>query len=252
MTDGNMTLEQAILPLSVPSEAVLFALRVNGIAILPGFLDGEILQRLNVEFNRIIRSGRSLGFNVIERSEAVTVAIVRNRLPIEDYPTISEVFECSLMAKIAHAYYDGARFALNHQIYANLNQGTEEAVTELPFVPHMDKIQTLKFFVYLTDTMSENGAMGVVPGSHRVNREHRIRCLETDGDFRTVTNLVDKAETLSVEGSAGTLIIFDTDMTHTAGHVSSGHERRILRGHTRTIEELEKLRLTKEAAGVTM
>ena len=39
-------------------------------------------------------------------------------------------------------------------------------------------------------------------------------------------------EKISIEGKAGTLIIFDTDVWHQAGFVSKG-VRRVMRGHTR-------------------
>jgi hypothetical protein len=244
-------LKQVTLAAPENAEKVLLTLRKEGIAILPGFLEREILEGLNREFETIIDKGQTLGFNVTERDEAVTVAIVRNRLATDDYPVISRVFTDPLMAEVAESYYDGESFALNHQIYANLNSGTREAISDLPFIPHLDKIQTLKFFIYLTDTTAENGAMGVIPGSHHLNREHRLRCLEINSDFRTVTNIVSEVQTIPAEGSAGTLLIFDTDITHTAGHVLPGYERRVLRGHTRLVMELEKLGLGREAIGIT-
>ena len=251
MTVVSATLEHATLSRSTEVEAIYATLIEQGIAIIPEFVDAETLSELNKEFVSIIDHGRNLGFNVIERDEAVTVAIVRNRLSVHDYPTTSDVFSSQLMVDIASAYYGGEKFALNHQIYANLNKGTKEALADLPFVPHLDKIHTLKFFIYLTDTTAENGAMGVVLASHHTNREHRLRCLETNSDFRTVNNLVGGAETRPAEAPAGTLLIFETDITHTAGHVLPGRERRVLRGHTRTTEELKKLGLYKEAIDVT-
>jgi ectoine hydroxylase-related dioxygenase (phytanoyl-CoA dioxygenase family) len=113
----------------------------------------------------------------------------------------------------------------------------------------MDKIRTLKFFIYLTDTTEENGAMGAVPGSQVANCAHRLECLKSDPDYRAVTNVMSDAKTVPVEGPAGTLFIFDSDITHSAGHVRPGKERRILRGHTRTVGELKTLGLHKQAVG---
>lgn len=251
LTDSRETaLEGARIAPSAGVDDVISTLHRYGIAILPGYFPKETLASLNGEFDRILARGKALSFNVHERDEGVTVAIVRNRLPAKEFPAIAEVFALPFMTAIARAHYGGEPVALNHQIYANLNKGTPEAVGGLPFVPHLDKIRTLKFFVYLTDTTSENGAMGVVPGSHAANRAHRLRCLEANADFHAVTNLVSDVGTVPVEGPAGTLFIFDTDVTHRAGHVQPGSERRILRGHTRTVAELVPLGLSKEAAGV--
>ena len=252
MKQHEVRLGTSTLPRNATSESVITVLRSDGIAILPEYLEEESLQKLNQEFHRIIETRAELGFNVTERSEATIVAIVRNRLPAEQFPMISEVFADPLMERIAIEYFTCERLALNHQIYATLHSGTGEAVNVLPFVPHLDKIQTLKFFVYLTDTNVDNGAMSVVPGSHVLNREHRIRCIETDDDFRSVKNLICDAETLPVAGPAGTLLVFDTDVTHKAGHVIPGNTRKTLRGHTRTLAQLSKLQLRKEAEGITI
>ena len=243
-------LDEARLPLTASADDILDTLRKYGIAVLPGYFSGPALASLNTEFDKMLDRAEALNFNVIERAEAKTVAIVRNRLPAEEFPTIAETFGLPFMAAIAKAFYGGPTVALNHQIYANLNKGTADPIADLPFVPHLDKIRTLKFFVYLTDTLQENGAMGVVPGSHKANEAHRRECLKSNPDFRAVTNVIPDPDTVPVEGPAGTLFIFDTDVTHLAGHVRPGYERRILRGHTRTVPELTTLRLDREAAGV--
>lgn len=242
-------LDEARLPVTATTAEILATLRKLGIAILPRYFSDQTLAVLNGEFDRMLERAPTLGFNVIEREEATTVAIVRNRLPTGQFPGIAEAFCLPLMVDIARAYYGGPKVALNHQIYANLNKGTTEAIPDLPFVPHMDKIRTLKFFIYLTDTTEENGAMGTVPGSQVVNRANRLECLKSDPDYRTVTNVLAEAKTVPVEGPAGTFFIFDTDVTHAAGHVRQGKERRILRGHTRTVDELKALRLDKQALG---
>jgi len=43
-------------------------------------------------------------------------------------------------------------------------------------------------------------------------------------------------EIFSIEGPAGTLIIFSTDVFHRAGIVSEG-QRHVMRGHCRTAEQ---------------
>jgi ectoine hydroxylase-related dioxygenase (phytanoyl-CoA dioxygenase family) len=156
------------------------------------------------------------------------------------------------MAEIAQIFYGTETVVLNHQVYVNQNHGTATALTELPFLPHFDKIQTLKFFVYLGETSADTGAMGVVPGSHVANRETRLACYAENPDFRAVRNLVEGPPLVPVEGPAGTLFVFDTDLTHQAGHVTLGEARRIMRGHTRTLKQLQSLRLEAEGAGCTL
>lgn len=224
----------------------------QGIAVLPAYYDAGVLARLSAEFDECLATSHELGFNRSQAPDATTIAVVRNRLAPNRFPTLSKVFSAPYMAEIAQRFYGPATVVLNHQIYVNQNHGTAEALADLPFVPHFDKIQTLKFFVYLRDTSTRTGAMGVVPGSHLANRAARLACYAENEDFRAVRNLVDGLPLLPVDGPAGTLFVFDTDVTHQAGHVALGGERRIMRGHTRTLEQLRSLRLEAEGAGCTL
>jgi hypothetical protein len=209
------------------------------------------LAALNAEFDGFIEGGEALGFNVTQEPSAVTVAVVRNRLSASDFPATARIFGAPLMAEVARALYDEP-VALNHQIYVNHNTGTARPIGKLPFLPHFDKIRTLKFFIYLTDTSDENGAMGCVPGSHVENRARRMADLADNPDYRAVDNAASGERAIPIEGTAGTLFVFDTDMTHTAGHVRPTRERRIMRGHTRSIAEIQGLGLAGETPGVTL
>ena len=40
---------------------------------------------------------------------------------------------------------------------------------------HYDVVNTLKFFLYLSDTKTSNGAFSCVPGSHILTREYRVK-----------------------------------------------------------------------------
>lgn len=102
-------------------------------------------------------------------------------------------------------------------------------------VLHFDVKKTLNFFVYLDDVTATNAAFSFVPGSH--NESEKIRGLygnEISYENRHLTRQLDYTNdhVIPIEGKAGDLIIFNTDVWHHAGFIKKG-ERKVMRGHTR-------------------
>lgn len=128
-------------------------------------------------------------------------------------------------------------YKLNPDIFLALDVvGSKHIAHDL----HFDIIPTLKFFVYLTDTDARNGALRIVPGSQnwtqRLRLEHPEKLSLKNRDIsRHLPHLGDE---VSIDGKAGDMIIFHTDVFHRTGDVSNG-ERKIIRGHSRLIETLE-------------
>lgn len=130
---------------------------------------------------------------------------------------------------------------------------------------HYDRRHQLKFIFYLNDVNQSNGAFGCIPGSHNAGRKlFRSRWRQVLG-LRTVSDseieeaaaatpedqpeyhlvpcvvermsplgdVVPKKNKLSVEGSAGTLVAFDSHLLHYGGFVTAPQkERWTLKGHT--------------------
>jgi hypothetical protein len=243
------SLDAATLPLDADARSMAEMVKAEGIAVLPGFFAAEVVAGLDAEFDRFFDDARARGdTSLIERAEGITVPAVRNALDATRYPFTTEVFARQILREVSEHYLGTKEIGLNHQIYVNLNRGTDAPVNQLPFLPHFDKISTFKFFVYLTDTRAQNGAMGVEIGSHHANRIQRDEALARGGKTVAIENIVDGARMVPVEGPAGTMFIFDTDVTHAAGFVRKGNVRRIMRGHTRTLEVLRAHRLEHQAA----
>ena len=103
--------------------------------------------------------------------------------------------------------------------------------------PHLDRIPTLKFMLYLNDLTNENGAFCLSPGSnHWTTKQFKSnRKSYSDKEFLEDTRTIPKPildRMISVEGAAGTIIIFNTDCVHHQGIVKSG-EACIIRSHYR-------------------
>ena len=123
---------------------------------------------------------------------------------------------------------------------------------------HFDRNASLKYFFYLNDVTKENGAFFIQPGSNKLGKELRKKAwgkrIPTPNDsiikkllikffgksFKEVKNRLEidypelyKPEKLiPVEGKAGTLIVFDSDIFHQGGKINKkGAERIVLRMH---------------------
>ena len=113
--------------------------------------------------------------------------------------------------------------------------------------PHFDRIPTLKFMLYVNNLCEDNGAFELSTSSHHwVQRTFPIpRPSFNDPEYLRKSRELPKPsiENLkSIEGKAGTLIIFHTDTIHNQGIVKNG-ECRIIRSHFRNKEEkLNKLK----------
>jgi len=123
---------------------------------------------------------------------------------------------------------------------------------------HFDRNVSLKYFLYLNDVTKENGAFFIQPNSHKLGKELREkawgRFIPTPNDnllkkvllklfgkhFSVIKNRIeldypeiyDSKKLIPVEGKAGTLIVFDSDVFHQGGKINKkGAERIILRMH---------------------
>lgn len=214
---------------------IVASLDQHGITVLPGFLSGQTLSALKSEFSNALSPDDSFGRVHAQVEAGITVSLKRKKLPQDRFAAIYELFSSDWMKNVADQFYGTKHHDFNKVIFANENYGVSAPLMQLPFIPHFDKRQTLKFFVYLTDTSEKNGAMGVQLGSHRENRKARENELKRTGSVDGVQNVKHDVQTIPVEGPEGTLFIFDTDLTHNAGQVHRGNRRRILRGHTRPL-----------------
>ena len=123
---------------------------------------------------------------------------------------------------------------------------------------HFDRNRSLKYFIYLNDVTEENGAFFIQPNSHKLGRKLREKAwgslIPTPNDsllkkvnlklfgnsFKNIKNrleldypeIYEPKKLFPVEGKAGTLIVFDSDIFHKGGKIhKKGLERIVLRMH---------------------
>lgn len=227
------TLADITLPVPAEVADIVAALRRHGVVILPGILQGAALQALSDDFAATIRDHARLAdrFEVSTAEHTVCVRLDRRKLAGDFLPAIQAFYGHPLLEAVSARFYGHDDFILNRQIFVQ-----ETRPTDAPFSGelHFDVSRMLKFWVYLEPGTREAGAIRIAPGSHLWIRKLREEFSERLIPKAQIGNEVDEAghPALPIETPAGSLVIFETDAAHGAGHVAPGHVRRILRGHT--------------------
>lgn len=108
---------------------------------------------------------------------------------------------------------------------------------------HFDRLGTFKFFMYLTDCDRSSGAFSYIPDSYKLGKQLREQAWKETSDYGGAKNRLEldypdlgyKAkDAVPIEGPAGTLFAFHSDVFHMGGSVDEGKERRVIRFHLDT------------------
>jgi hypothetical protein len=219
--------------LLLPENVVEEVRNGDGIVIVPDYLSGELLKKVQQEFNDKMLpklEGNDYKFGRAERT------LLYSKLPVSTRATFANKW----IMNIADEYFGNWSFSEVFWTHEYRNDQGLEANGHL----HFDKIgPTLKFLLYLTDTNKENGAFRFCRKTRKLGEKFRNEIWNNEKDYSKLKNkpeidypelgfTADNAE--SIEGKAGTLIIFDTDSFHMGGIIEkSGLERKVIRLHIR-------------------
>jgi ectoine hydroxylase-related dioxygenase (phytanoyl-CoA dioxygenase family) len=211
-------------------DSIILELKEKGISIVEGFVTEDNLKQLISEFDRALTKTDN-GIHHLEYSNGEGAIIRKLECDFKNFPITKQVFYSDRLKKIADTYLNFEN-ELNKDIFIVKDVvGSKHHANDL----HFDVAHTFKFFIYLMDTDETNGAFCCVPGSHLRTAKLREELRDNISyENRHLTRKLpySEEEVISVNGKAGTLIIFDTDVFHRAGIVSEG-ERKVMRGHTR-------------------
>ncbi|WP_417458485.1 hypothetical protein [Kordiimonas sp.] len=239
-------------------------LKKHGYTVLKDFFSVEERERFRLAGNAAFE-GETQGCrdysNDVARfiiSDAVGVQL-SNALWIGQHQSvaiefISSIYSGVVAQDLASAYLGpraifGARLQLVHSRHLN------PMPSVIPYVPHFDRVRTLKFYVYLNDVQRTGGHL-YIGDTYWVDRSEAIRLKYKqagysylkipddalkgyDGDFR------------KVEASVGDIVVFDSSQPHFHGAVHPGHERRVLILEVQSFDEVMYGYNTALQAGVS-
>tara|TARA_R110001583_G_scaffold75920_6_gene208493 strand:- start:552 stop:1310 length:759 start_codon:yes stop_codon:yes gene_type:complete len=107
---------------------------------------------------------------------------------------------------------------------------------------HFDPYQALKFIVFITDAAKKNGAMRLIPKSNLEGKKFRENLKPTYYKGESILDChtpfsngnFDESDAVHMEGTAGSLLVFDTDLWHGGGEIlQTGLERKYIICHNR-------------------
>lgn len=210
---------------------ILDKLSENGFFVYKNCVSGVHLENLNKNFWRITRSPFPECCRSLDLDVGTGVSVVFGEKKHDSLNDTQAFFQQDWMQDLSNAFW-GKKIKANQDIFVMHEiPGTVHNAQDL----HFDVLKTLKFFLYLNDVSETNGAFSCVPGSHKKTEEIRLKHgYKLTYEDRHLTRQLDYNENqvFPIEGKAGDLIIFNTDVWHRAGIVKEG-ERKVMRGHTR-------------------
>lgn len=197
---------------------ILCELNGQGVVCLQSFFDQQAIEAMRSEALALLTARRRPGYEWAH----VRPRVLRN----SDFVSLSQAFNSDFLRQIARGYdakcWPCDRITIEH----STRPGRE--LTDI----HFDMMRSLKFMIYLSDADKESAAFRYCPGSHLENLKLRNRFLSLGGNIKMLPNAAGPFEDIAlmnIEGSAGTLIIFDTEGFHSAGSLQKGRERLIIR-----------------------
>lgn len=192
-----------------------------GVAVIDEYLSAEEVARLRDECDDLM-SRQEPWIQTLPYSIGQMVRFARPLVPASEFPTIRGIYGSAEQQEIAARYLTEPH-VFNHDIFVVRDiVGSHHDQQRL----HYDRFPHLKFFIYVTDVTIRQGPFHVVPGSQQYVREvqrdkrargeaaHDAECRDLPSNYET--------EAIPIEGKAGTLIIFDTDVLHRASTLVEG------------------------------
>lgn len=213
------------------SESIVHAVKSDGIVVLDRFFGQNELTTLNGEFSALFKGENVEGTKRHQKTEYLDAKhLMPERLDRKKFPALSGLTDDTVLRKAAEDYFRKP-IIYPQKIFATWSAGTERPVQALPFVLHTDRFHMFKYMIYLHDVNAASGAMVAAPGRHRELAQKRLDWLASGRPYEKRPNILDDIdfELVPIEASAGSVLVFDTDVPHKAGHVRKGLERRSIR-----------------------
>ncbi len=215
-------------------DSVINQLVRYGITIIPNFLDQRVLAALRAAFFELLDNDRACvnkKFGHPTNPEGRQATIDPIKAVGDGYPEFQQVFHSDFMNEVAQAYFAPHQYELNGQVLL-----VHLRACPVPILPwHFDRIQTLKFWMYLRDTTVDEGAFEYCPGTHWEGHYRAGYHMLSGTPVKHIPNDVPPhriQNPVAVEAKAGDLVIFDPDGFHRGGIVGPGRERCVLRADT--------------------
>jgi hypothetical protein len=225
-------------------------LKNHGIFIINNYLLKKEVSELKEEvlhYHKIIGNSYPFGSNYS----------INNPKELPDESFQKTAFSNSWMKELFLDYNNNISKGFFDKVYSTHDYKFDGTIGRNGYL-HFDRNSSLKFFLYLNDVNEDNGAFYIQIGSHKLGKKLREKAwgnfipLPVDSLFKKILNktfgtnfknvknrleldypeFFEPNKLVPVEGKAGTLIVFDSDIFHQGGKINiQGKERVVLRSH---------------------
>jgi hypothetical protein len=214
----------------MPQARMLQALRSDGVLVFEGLLAHRIASA--ADEHRRVTAGHFADIRVSMELDGEKIFVLGDDLlRAQGLRHLADMLAAPWFVALANDYLGTAEPAPH--VYSIALDGAKQAA-DGPGNHHLhwDPTLSLRMMVYVGDTDRRNGALEVIAGTHLLN--HRRRLDEWAGGIAYQPRPVCAGrleDTEVVEGRAGTVIVFDTSVSHRRGLVAPGHTRRVAFAH---------------------
>tara|TARA_Y100000385_G_C13105838_1_gene647739 strand:+ start:3835 stop:4575 length:741 start_codon:yes stop_codon:yes gene_type:complete len=222
----------------------------DGVFIIENYISGTQLNRLVEEtMNKIKNEGTEYPFGISYRGP--------NIRKFDEKSEIKKIFNVDWMKQLFYNYTGESEENFGEDVFSTYDYKKTKNIARNGYL-HYDRKSALKFFIYLSNVNSDNGAFVVAPKSNKYgkkirlkewgsNKAHRVydnnlilKKLLFQRKYNKIKNRVEHDEinvdfdyeTFPVESNAGSMIVFDSDTLHKGGIIKNNTlERLVLRLH---------------------
>jgi ectoine hydroxylase-related dioxygenase (phytanoyl-CoA dioxygenase family) len=209
---------------------VIITLQSDGVLVLDNYFDLEFINLLKKEYQNILdkkddSNDRSIYTHADKDYVFVKSVSIKEPSQINNYHCLKTITKDINFYELTSKYFN-KKFYYQKFFLAKtkFTSDTKEIFDKKnTYIPHTDELHFLKFFIYLDDTDEKNGCFFALPKTHKNNKKIRREWI-SDGKHRNLRDkeVYDKTnKLLPVRAKKGSVIVFDTDVTHRAGVIES-------------------------------
>jgi ectoine hydroxylase-related dioxygenase (phytanoyl-CoA dioxygenase family) len=206
------------------NDEVTKSLAKYGISVIEDFFDTNQLEQIKSEATEILNMKTD---SRMEKNLSILQKASINSLDKKKFPMTTSLPKSEFFRYVAKDFFGSYPFIVP-LVYIHKD------VNKIDFngAWHQDPQTSVKFYIYLNDVSSRNGALKYNIGSHREGFYRLMYKRHTGDTFPTFGLPEDELlNAESIEGKAGTLIAFNPIGAHTAGQIENEMERFVIRFH---------------------
>ena len=225
-----------------------------GAAIVPDLFNKKTVKQLEAEIDKVFlnlqpkdqASFTNCGINITSNSYKAGKVIRIDKTSYSMFPEIGKnLISNAVLQDIVSLYYGEINNSFmqtfcTHE-FISRNEEWVDGINQNAGL-HFDPYQALKFIIFITDVTKKNGATRLIPKSNLEGKKFRENLRPTYYKGESVLDChtpfsnseFNENDAVYIEGSAGSLLIFDTDLWHGGGEIlREGLERKYIICHNR-------------------